>query len=1130
MLFHLRKQMILPVMILLLLMSLTIKAQTPDPTVRIVSPSPNSASIGKFGQIPINFSSGQANLSIKLLDLQERTLNLPVSLAYQYSGYRPTELPGVVGKGWSLMAGGLVTRVVRDLPDDLHGGGRLGYLYDSEYINALLNTDGTLNCSGDGCPAGFVQAIYDGEPDMFYFSMGSISGKFFFGQDGLPHVVSARKLKIQFTHFNTSNRIYNAVPDSFYSFTITDEDGTIYRFGDPVPDVLSINVNQPIQNVEFSFSQTGVYDPTYTNYLASVSSWLLQEIEDVNGNKIKLTYSNDYRSSDGLIAANRLRLTQTPFDHFEQWPNHASSPAFRENYNASSENLLTQISGTGWRVNFDYNDLATPNVLHSLKNVSLTDENNNPLKQFELFYSSNDMISVLKTLKEKSVSTDPAAYKIHTFEYNDFPPGSQYFERGLDHWNYYNGANNSNLVPLPPYNANREPVFVYTVMGALKKITYPTGGSSTFEYEPNQYGYIRESNLENNQVIGKKTGGGIRIKKITDNGNNGTSPVIKDYSYDLFSNSGVSSGVMLAPVNTYYVSLLVSVNDGLQWLFGSPIPAVDQNWQVWSSTPFYSLSQAPVYYFNVRETIGLQLRTDYEFTSHLDYPDNLGVVYGLGNGQEGPYESYDIARSLPKVVTYYKDGNPVLKNQTAWNIGLSYRGKSLWRQILVSQPYGNFQYAKGVPVLSAVVQKISETTTNYDNTTPITTNIQSEYDNSYYSLRKQTTVGSDGKTKETNYKYSFNMPGSIYSGMVSKNILSPVIEKSVKISNIQQFLSRNNYDLFNGKLYLPQSIENQVGNNSVFSKNIFSSYNDNGLLLEAKQPNGASLSYQWGYHSQYPVVKIINAKNSSTKVTQDGTGNKSATLFLGPSAANYPNPSTTTFTQNRSGDIVLGLSSSIPSNASASFDYSLTGPVNRSGSYSCNNGTCNVPSGGVTFTNMPAGNYTFSLTGSSSFQSYTFTINASLSYQASIESVVSETEYFFEGFEENAITNVITSNDAHSGRKYYNGTYQTSFTLPNSRDYLIQWWSYETNKWNFHQQKFTGNLTISGKIDDIRIFPSDAQMTTYTYDPLVGMTSMTDPKGMTTYYEYDGFQRLINVKDKDGNILKHTDYHYQNQQ
>jgi YD repeat-containing protein len=66
--------------------------------------------------------------------------------------------------------------------------------------------------------------------------------------------------------------------------------------------------------------------------------------------------------------------------------------------------------------------------------------------------------------------------------------------------------------------------------------------------------------------------------------------------------------------------------------------------------------------------------------------------------------------------------------------------------------------------------------------------------------------------------------------------------------------------------------------------------------------------------------------------------------------------------------------------------------------------------------------------------------------------------------------------------------------------------------------------------DDVRLYPTGAQMTSYTYDPEVGMTGMTDAKGISTTYEYDPFQRLQNVKDKDGNIVKHIDYHYQGQQ
>lgn len=58
-----------------------------------------------------------------------------------------------------------------------------------------------------------------------------------------------------------------------------------------------------------------------------------------------------------------------------------------------------------------------------------------------------------------------------------------------------------------------------------------------------------------------------------------------------------------------------------------------------------------------------------------------------------------------------------------------------------------------------------------------------------------------------------------------------------------------------------------------------------------------------------------------------------------------------------------------------------------------------------------------------------------------------------------------------------------------------------------------------------REFPN-AMVSTYTYDPLVGVTSITDPNGETFHYDYDNFHRLENISDGNGKILNKNTYNY----
>lgn len=86
-----------------------------------------------------------------------------------------------------------------------------------------------------------------------------------------------------------------------------------------------------------------------------------------------------------------------------------------------------------------------------------------------------------------------------------------------------------------------------------------------------------------------------------------------------------------------------------------------------------------------------------------------------------------------------------------------------------------------------------------------------------------------------------------------------------------------------------------------------------------------------------------------------------------------------------------------------------------------------------------------------------------------------------------------------------------------------------SNADNDRTQGTLGNEgALRSALNSLRSALPDAMITTITYDPLVGATSMTGPNGITTYYEYDNFNRLQMVKDKDGNIVSENKYHYKN--
>lgn len=63
-------------------------------------------------------------------------------------------------------------------------------------------------------------------------------------------------------------------------------------------------------------------------------------------------------------------------------------------------------------------------------------------------------------------------------------------------------------------------------------------------------------------------------------------------------------------------------------------------------------------------------------------------------------------------------------------------------------------------------------------------------------------------------------------------------------------------------------------------------------------------------------------------------------------------------------------------------------------------------------------------------------------------------------------------------------------------------------------------------LDELRLQPLDAAMITYTHDPAAGITSITDARGQISYYNYDDYLRLKEIRDFDQNIIESYEYHY----
>lgn len=300
-------------------------------------------------------------------------------------------------------------------------------------------------------------------------------------------------------------------------------------------------------------------------------------------------------------------------------------------------------------------------------------------------------------------------------------------------------------------------------------------------------------------------------------------------------------------------------------------------------------------------------------------------------------------------------------------------------------------------------------------------------------------------------------------------------------------------------------------------------YNREGDIIAASKTDDLLFAYQYGYSKALPIAEVQNARNDQYTTTETVESTATSGITFGGA----PGVSTTrTIEVDYTGTVLLKMSVSGTPSYTTVLDYSGI----TTGSVTLATGGCGLTT--VEFSNVAPGTYTLTLTLTTPDPDIS-SLGACghVTYPALVTTTTTTgiVECYYEGFEESNDAGVVENAAvAHCGKRYKTNGFSILFTKPNSKTYVLEYWSLDVNNvWQFISTEYT-SATLSGTIDDIRIYPKDAFMTNYVYDPVVGITSAIDENGKTLYYDYDNFGRLLKVRNDKGRIEKQYTYNYKN--
>lgn len=1084
----------------------------------IAPPSPQGGALMRSINIPVSYYTGTASINLPLYIAGLQGIQIPIQLDYQASGIKVNDAATWVGLGWRLVAGGRITRMVKGGPDE-KGFCRPPSLTSDGCVATDL-TKWTIGSIGDR-----LDNHFDSEADLFYFELPGASGRFFVDYNGHVWDMPYQNMKIEWCD--------KTLPSNY--FKITDNSGTQYIF-------------KSIETTQYQFNDEKI--------VSFPSTWNLTQVITQTGEKIDFTYVvgptiyNLIENISTSMLDNEVKEVQKDYSHITIYPQYLRKILWR---NGAAEFVADSIPyGNSYVIR--------------LREMQINAQNRR-LKSFAFDYNTFPNGSLqLVNVQENNDNLEGDRY---TFLYNtgcNLPGRSSH---DTDHFGYYNGPNSSKgynypkggfSEDMPDKGADKEPHWPYTMADMLTEIQYKGGGRKVFRYE--------------SQAADECVSAGVRIKQIEEySKSDDLNPRITKYIYQK-SNDGMLTNISSGEVYSSKVNYASGSNMIIQGK--SPYTIYNSN-----NDYIYDVSGSAIVYSEVREVLPNGAYNIYQYTSfHTDqcndiqpkkYKINREGFFDQSSARFGincPQTSCFFRRGLLlEQNSYSASGAQVVKTINRYDFTAPSK-KEVYNYFIAHKYMDDIDKDKAKPIYYMGRYNWVSQPVYLDSTIVIQgpynlyASTEHLYDTTYLTSKSSIQRDAEGNlfTISITHPFDYGIQSGFASPMQSaltmmqrRNMRTMPVEsisyKNGKITGAELTLYRmsdlpDSAVLADRKLVLKLDrpidqmnfTKSSIKANGTFSYDsryevttIYDKYDNWGNPTCSHTPHGSYQSVIYGYDHSLPIAQVKNAQGGGS---EDYTTEQDYSFMANASPVSRSISVNTTQTIRLEIDLAIDSLITIPGDCTADLVLRNTS-TGQTQTYSPEIQSFGSISNCRLLFTMPVspGNYSMTLN-INMIPVISWNLTGRYTLSTLHHSDARDKEIFHTSFEEG--DEGAESSTAKTGSRIHNGTYtvDTRNFIPGT--YKVVYWESSDGGSTWQRIDQTMQVTssstsyevgVSGKsIDELRILPARAEMTTYTHLPGIGMTSQTDLNGNTVYYEYDALGRLSAIRDNERRLLKSYQY------